>query len=128
MNPSSEREALRELVTSYGFAFHAAIARPDAHDTMRAKADHILETILQRYAALSTQPQQATADLRNWGALVFPAMDQAAKTLATVECADLHEQQMMDELIEKLKSLSIQYATIVRPLPPVPGQEGGTGE
>lgn len=56
MNPSSEREKLRALVESYGFAFHAAIARPASHDAMRAKADGILDTILEQFASLSTQP------------------------------------------------------------------------
>ncbi|MDR7094125.1 hypothetical protein [Hydrogenophaga laconesensis] len=123
MNPSSEREAFE----AWDSAQYEIDAQVYAHKRNDRYVDRPVQgrwEAWQARAALSTQPQQATADLRNWGALVFPAMDQAAKTLATVECADLHEQQMMDELIEKLKSLSIQYATIVRPLPPVPGQEG----
>ena len=125
MNPSSEREALRELVTSYGFAFHAAIARPDAHDTMRAKADHILETILQRYAALSAQPQQA-------GWQMVP-IEPSTEMLAAIETP----REFKFEVASHDCNVGIPaevaaeiYAAMLNaaPLPPVPGQEGGTGE
>lgn len=53
----SEREALRDMIESYGFAFHTAVSIPSMHDKMREKAEGILESILDRAALSHPSPQ-----------------------------------------------------------------------
>ena len=52
-----EREALRDMIESYGFAFHTAVSIPSMHDKMREKAEGILESILDRAALSHPSPQ-----------------------------------------------------------------------
>jgi hypothetical protein len=53
-------------------------------------------------------------DLRNWGALVFPALDEAAKVIATIEGEYQTEQDDLNRLVAKLKDLSRHYVVVTR--------------
>lgn len=59
-------------------------------------------------------------DLRNWGALVFPALDEAAKVIATIEGEYLSEQDDLNRLVAKLKDLARHYVVLI--------QSGGADE
>lgn len=79
-----EREALSNLVDSYALAFHAAIARPEAHDKMKAKAEGILEQILSRAtppAPQSTEAEPAGGDKEDAERLIIPTLTRAIQSI-----------------------------------------------
>lgn len=55
------------------------------------------------------------SDLRNWGALVFPVLDQAAKVIQTIEPESWTEGDELKALTDALADLARQYAVITRP-------------
>ena len=53
-------------------------------------------------------------DMRNWGALVFPALHEAVEVIATIEGEFQSEQDDLNRLVAKLKDLSRHYVVMSR--------------
>lgn len=132
MSPSSEREVelIEQVAVRVGMTSlmnNGAASCVHSEGCNGVTQEHLIafarEIALHCAAALSTQPQQA-----GWTMLEPLDLNQFAEV-----CHDAHIDFCLDKFPSEERALEHHYIGLLNrmhaaPLPPVPGQEGGTGE